>query len=181
MCLAILLILRHYKKNYPLTNIHIIHCNHKIRTQSEAEEAHIQQFFKGTTLHTFHRNTNEKADENSLRKRRYQCFYQVLQKNNISLLLLGHHLEDRIESTLLNCIRGTGLKGFLNMQIHQNHPLLKFPVYRPLLNSTKKQIIAFCEKFHIKYFEDETNSDITTSQRNILRHEIIEKLVNINS
>jgi tRNA(Ile)-lysidine synthase TilS/MesJ len=63
------------------------------------------------------------------------------------------------------------------MQILQTHPLLPFPVCRPLLNSTKSQIIAFCEQFGIQYFADETNTNLATSQRNQLRHDILEKLI----
>jgi len=105
MCLSNLLILRYRQKKYPLSHIHIIHCNHKFRTQSEQEERYIQQYFEGANIHISHRNKKEKSDENSLRNRRYQCFDHVMQENNISLLFLGHHLEDRIESTFFNTMR----------------------------------------------------------------------------
>jgi tRNA(Ile)-lysidine synthase len=91
-------------------------------------------------------------------------------------------LEDRIESSFLNAIRGAGLKGFLNMQLLQSHPLLTATsVCRPLLQVTKPQLIAFCQQFRIRYFEDATNNELTTSQRNFIRHEIIEKLTAIKS
>lgn len=66
------------------------------------------------------------------------------------------------------------------MQTFQPHPLLSFPVCRPLITITKSQIIAFCESFGVKYFLDETNANPAISQRNYLRHEIIEKLVGMN-
>jgi tRNA(Ile)-lysidine synthase len=88
MCLANLLITRYYKKNYPIKHIHIIHCNHKIRPQSEQEEKYIQQFFKGTNIHIFHRNMEGKTDEKSLRNRRYECFNTILQEKNIPILFL---------------------------------------------------------------------------------------------
>jgi tRNA(Ile)-lysidine synthase len=87
-------------------------------------------------------------------------------------------LEDRIESSFLNSIRGAGLKGFLTMQMLQPHPLLpKMQVWRPLLSVTKPHLIAFCTQFNIPFFEDATNADMMTSQRNLIRREIIEKLV----
>jgi tRNA(Ile)-lysidine synthase TilS/MesJ len=67
------------------------------------------------------------------------------------------------------------------MQMLQAHPLLsKMQVCRPLLRITKPQLIAFCNQFTITFFEDETNADVRTSQRNFLRHEIIEKFVGMN-
>ncbi|MDR0282965.1 MAG: tRNA lysidine(34) synthetase TilS [Candidatus Peribacteria bacterium] len=185
MTLATLFILRSYQNQLPLKNIHIIHCNHNIRKQSTQEAEFIQTFFKGCTIHIPpKRNKYFPKDEKTLRQRRYQCFQKILKENAIQTLLLGHHLEDRIESTFLNCIRGAGLKGFLNMQTAQNnHPLLKIAsckVYRPLLAITKKQIITFCEQRKITYFEDETNAEPTTSQRNYIRNDIIKKLVNMN-
>ncbi len=185
MTLATLFILRSHQNKFPLKNIHIIHCNHNIRKQSAPEAEFIQTFFKGCTIHIPpKRNKNLPKDEKALRQRRYQCFQKILKKNAIQTLFLGHHLEDRIESTFLNCIRGAGLKGFLNMQIVQdNHPLVKTTsckVYRPLLNITKKQIITFCEQQKITYFEDETNAKLATSQRNYIRNEVLAKLTQLN-
>lgn len=68
------------------------------------------------------------------------------------------------------------------MHTFQAHPLVpKIPVCRPLLTITKPQIIDFCKQFAITFFEDETNADMLTSQRNFLRQEIIGKLVSMNS
>jgi tRNA(Ile)-lysidine synthase TilS/MesJ len=68
------------------------------------------------------------------------------------------------------------------MQLLQQHHLLGGAwMCRPLLQSTKPQIIAFCQQIGISYFEDETNTNLATSQRNFLRHEIIEKLVRMNN
>lgn len=88
MCLASLLIFRFQQNKFPLSNIHIIHCNHKLRTQSEEEEQYVKQFFEGTNIHIFHRDKKEKADEKSLRNRRYQCFSQTLEQENINILFL---------------------------------------------------------------------------------------------
>jgi tRNA(Ile)-lysidine synthase len=127
----------------------------------------------------FKRPATIKTTEKALRERRYQCFTSSFMKGKKEeFLMLGHHLEDRIESTFLNTIRGAGLKGFLNMQTLQSHPLVpNMQVGRPLLRITKPHLIAFCKQFNILFFEDATNTDMMISQRNLIRHEIIEKLV----
>ncbi|MDR0859846.1 MAG: hypothetical protein LBO09_02440 [Candidatus Peribacteria bacterium] len=55
MSVACLLIIRYAHKNFPLSHLHIIHCNHKLRKQSEVEEQFMQDFFKGIPLHVYHR------------------------------------------------------------------------------------------------------------------------------
>jgi tRNA(Ile)-lysidine synthase TilS/MesJ len=55
------------------------------------------------------------------------------------------------------------------------HPLLdqQIEVIRPLLAISKEEIENYCSKNDIKFFEDKTNFDTSTSLRNKLRHEFI--------
>jgi hypothetical protein len=49
-------------------------------------------------------------------------------------LLTGHNLTDRIEGTVLNMLRGCGIKGFVGMKRVEEHILLDGKqVLRPLL------------------------------------------------
>jgi len=106
MVLASLIAWRYLHKNIALKQIHIIHCNHNIRTQSKQEEKFIKTFFSACSVHVPPpRRKSANTDEKFLRERRYACFQKVLNQENINLLFLGHHLEDRIETTLLNSMR----------------------------------------------------------------------------
>lgn len=91
MCLISLLLLRYYQKQYDMTHIKIIHCNHKIRPESEKEAKHLKNFFAGLPFFYFERDENKnkslKVDENTLRKRRYQCFHEVAEKKGVLYLL----------------------------------------------------------------------------------------------
>jgi tRNA(Ile)-lysidine synthetase-like protein len=180
MVLASLLLIWCQQNTFPQQQIHILHCNHKLRMQSENEVAYVQEFFAGLHVQIFERSDMIAQTENDLREWRYRCFSVDLMDEvplEQCVLFLGHHLEDRIESTFLNCIRGATLQGFKTMQILQDcHPLFPGKICRPLLGIKKEEIIAFCEQFGIRYFEDETNADLLTSQRNFLRQEIIGKL-----
>lgn len=108
MSMICLVLARFQKNNYDFQRIHIVHCNHKIREQSEIEAQYLKTFFQGLPFFYFERETENKtlkSDENSLRKRRYDCFYKVCKQEHAPLLLTGHHLEDRIETSFLNCMR----------------------------------------------------------------------------
>lgn len=107
MALACAVLLRYQEKQFSCERIHIIHCNHQLRRQSEKEENYIKRFFQGLDVHVFRREKSLKSDEASLRKRRYACFEEVCKESKSAFLLVGHHLEDRIESSLMNAIRGS--------------------------------------------------------------------------
>jgi tRNA(Ile)-lysidine synthase len=50
-----------------------------------------------------------KKTEKDLREWRYGEFQEIVEKENIDLLLTGHNLTDRIESSFMNMLRGSGL------------------------------------------------------------------------
>ena len=88
-------------------NIHIAHCNHKIRKESENEAEFISDFFSGLDFHLYERDKSLSEDENSLRNRRYSQFSLLQKSTKSSYVFVGHHLNDRVESTLLNLMRGS--------------------------------------------------------------------------
>lgn len=49
-------------------------------------------------------------------------------------------------------------------------------ILRPLLSYSKQHIQDYCDDKKIPYMIDESNADITVSQRNQIRHEIVMKL-----
>lgn len=172
-------VLFHYKYNeLDISRIHIAHCNHKIRKESEGEAEFMKQFFKWLDLHVFERDTSLPEDESSLRNRRYSQFSLLQKSTESSYIFVGHHLNDRVESTFLNLLRWCWINGFTNMHKLEEHHL--FPewckVCRPLLDLPKSDILDICETVWIPYFEDKTNLDNSVSKRNWLRNVIIKPL-----
>ena len=97
-----------------------------------------------------------------------------MQENSIDTLLTGHNLTDRIESSLLNMLRGCGINGFLAMQIAEKHDLLDGKIIlRPLLSLSKEKIKNLSDILDIPYFNDATNLDNSTSKRNLLRNQFL--------
>ncbi|MEI6672746.1 MAG: tRNA lysidine(34) synthetase TilS [bacterium] len=122
------------KNKYNLQNLFFIHCNHNTRTGNIHDEKFISDFFQGTQLIVCKRTSNKKATEAELRNWRYGEFKKQGKKHHIDQLVLGHNLTDRIESTLLNLLRGANINGFLAMQTQDAHHLLgEIQVLRPIL------------------------------------------------
>jgi tRNA(Ile)-lysidine synthase len=95
----------YWNNKLDLNNIHIAHCNHKIREESETEARFMSDFFSGLHFHLYERDIKLSEDENSLRNRRYSQFSSLQKSTKSSYIFVGHHLNDRVESTFLNLLR----------------------------------------------------------------------------
>jgi tRNA(Ile)-lysidine synthase len=96
----------YWNNKLDLNNIHIAHCNHKIRPESEVEAKFMTDFFSGLDFYLYERDIKLSTDENSLRNWRYAQFSSLQKSTKASYIFLGHHLNDRVESTFLNLMRG---------------------------------------------------------------------------
>ncbi len=162
------------KNKYNLQNLFFMHCNHHTRRGNASDEEFIRKFFEGTQILIVKRISNKKSTEAELRNRRYAQFKKQIEKYDIKQLVFGHNLTDRIESTLLNLLRGANLNGFLAMQTQEEHHLLPgTQIIRPILGLTKEEITAICTKKDIPFVNDPTNTDTSTSLRNKLRNKIL--------
>ena len=83
-----------------------LHCNHQIRQESKEEAEFLKQYFQDRNLEIFTRTSDEGASEELLRNWRYGCFQKFCQEHDIQTLALGHHLNDRIETSMMNLLRG---------------------------------------------------------------------------
>lgn len=88
-----------------LNNLVFVHLNHNVREVSLSEQKLIEKWFASTNLETSIRPKTANYTENQLRNRRYSVFYDLLKKHQAKALFLGHHFDDRIETSLLNMQR----------------------------------------------------------------------------
>ena len=107
------------------------------------------------------------------RKLRYDWFYQLLEKDNFDYLLTAHHLDDSLETFLINFSRGTGLDGLTGIP-NQNDKII-----RPLLVFSRNEIESFAKENAIQWREDSSNAS-DKYLRNKLRHDIVPVLKELN-
>lgn len=152
--------------------LHIMSCHHNTRENIEKELNTVQNYYHQCSRHRVQYN-GDIYDENSLRKRRHQSFINLAHTIASKYLLLWHHGDDRIETTVLNMMRGCNINGIIAMKQVDSHFLdPSIQIIRPLLSHTKQEILEYCHKLEIPYHIDPTNNISTTSQRNTVRKEL---------
>ncbi|HEB9332975.1 TPA: tRNA lysidine(34) synthetase TilS [Campylobacter coli] len=133
--------------------------NYKTRKNSDLEE----QKAKELALE-FHKKIFIKSApvikgnfEKEARDFRYDFFEEICLEQNYDNLILAHHLNDQLEWFLMQLSRGAGLAEILGMQEcekRQNYTLL-----RPLLFTSKDEILSYLKENDIFYFQDESNEN----------------------
>ncbi|MBI9066547.1 MAG: tRNA lysidine(34) synthetase TilS [Salinivirgaceae bacterium] len=163
-------------------NISIAHCNFSLRgKESDDDEVFVKKLCQkyGVKSHFIKFNTIEFAKQNKLsiemaaRNLRYDWFNSLLQEFNYSLIATGHHLNDSIETFLLNLTRGTGLKGLIGIPVKNEH------VIRPILFASREQIEKYAQQEKLSYRNDSSNNS-QKYMRNIIRQQVIPALKKIN-
>lgn len=85
-----------------------------------------------------------------------------------SLLALGHHQDDSLETLLMNLMRGTGIQGLTGIVPHNEET----HVIRPLLCLTRQEILDYLADNRLTYVTDSTNADLDTL-RNQVRNQLL--------
>jgi len=107
------------------------------------------------------------------RELRYQFFNDLIKEKDYQYIATAHHLNDNLETVLLNLVRGTGMDGLTGIPIkHQN-------IIRPLLFATREMILEYASFHRLSWREDSSNiSDLY--HRNLLRNQVMPLLKKIN-
>ncbi|MGB1319263.1 MAG: tRNA lysidine(34) synthetase TilS, partial [Flavobacteriales bacterium] len=158
----------------------LAHCNYQLRgEESEKDQKLIEEFARGAgiSLHVKRIDTSRLVQESAssiqmvAREERYKFFDSLMEEHGYDLTLLAHNADDRIESLLMNILRGTGFRGFQGM------PIRRGQYVRPLSFARKNEIREFAKQNQISYREDSSNSEIYY-QRNWVRLRLLPMLRN---
>ena len=157
-------------------NITVIcaHVNHKLRIESEKEAELVKKYCQENNiifeLLEITDYLNGSFSEEDARKRRYEFFKQIVTKYKAKYLLTAHHGDDLIETVLMRMTRGSNLSGYAGIkQISTNE---NYQILRPLLTTTKEEIIKYNKENNIPYAVDISNDNLKYT-RNRYRHTIL--------
>jgi len=105
--------------------------------------------------------------EAAAREARYAALGAALRPGE--WLLTAQHLDDQLETVLLQLLRGAGLPGLAAMG--ERTPLAAGSLLRPLLPVARRQLLAWLQRRGLAWTEDPSNAD-ERFDRNYLRRRI---------
>ena len=133
------------------------HVNHLLRgEESERDEAFVQDLCRDwqVPLQVFREDVSAGAAaagesvELFGRRIRYERLYKAAEGG---LIATAHTLSDRAETTFINLLRGTGLKGLCSI------PPVQGKIIRPFIFCTREEVELYCRDNGISYVTDSTN------------------------
>ena len=138
-------------KDYELV---VAHYDHGIRQDSKQDlnlvatlaSQYGLPFISGTG------NLGAMASEAEARSSRYAFLNEILDQTKSAAIVTAHHQDDRLETAIINLIRGTGRLGLGSIGETAY-------VKRPFLDVSKAELRAYANQRNLSWREDSTNTD----------------------
>ncbi|MFT5806656.1 MAG: tRNA(Ile)-lysidine synthase [Moritella dasanensis] len=176
---VLLHLLSRYKELYPQHDYLAVHVHHGLSANADAWLTHCQLTAGGLGINFVAEKIilnvgSRESLEAKARSARYQAIAKHLTAE--SLLLLGQHLDDQLETFLLQLKRGAGVKGLSAMAANMPFALQAgCQIVRPLLTQPQQALVDYARQANLTWVEDESNND-ASYDRNFLRHHVIPNL-----
>lgn len=160
----------------------VAHCNFQLRGKdSDDDQIFVENLCKENNV-VFHTKTfdtkayakkNKISIEMAARTLRYEWFESLRQELNFDYIATAHHLNDSIETVLLNLTKGTGISGLKGISAKKEH------IIRPMLFASRQEIDAYVADKSLSWREDSSNAS-NDYQRNLIRNQVVPLLKKIN-
>ena len=152
----------------------IAHVHHGLREgTADRDAAFVEAFAKAHNVPFFLKKLDgealKSADgslEENARAARYKALHETV--GNCEAIVTAHHAGDQAETMYMRLRRGTTLAGLRGIQSvrHENG----IAIFRPFLNVTREELLAYARENRLEWCEDESNADVKFA-RNRVRHE----------
>jgi tRNA(Ile)-lysidine synthase len=157
--------------NLSLTAVHI---NYRLRgNESETDEAFVSDFCRARHIQlvvlrpSLTGQRRRTSLQEMARVARYDAMKKLADDIGADRIVLGHTANDQAETILMWMLRGAGLTGLAGMPFVRESVIV-----RPLLHSTREEIVAFLRDKGLTYREDSSNST-GRYHRNRIRKELL--------
>lgn len=165
-------------------DIELMHMNFQLRGEESNRDENFVRGLGGKLgipVHVKKVDADEYARENKLSKQvaarelRYAWFREMLSAvtGKKGWIVTAHQLDDNIETSFMNWVKGSGIRGLRGMLPKQND------IVRPLLAVGRDELLAYAKQNNLQWVEDSSNQRDDYA-RNFVRHQIIPLLDKIN-
>jgi len=163
----------------------VAHMDHRMRPGSEEDARFVKAFAQSLRLRFIHDVSDvpeyiareRLSPEEAARKLRYRFLAQAARRLEYNVIALGHQLNDRVETFLINLLRGAGLEGLAGMPPTRVEGDLRY--IRPLIECSREEISEFAHRRGLEYRKDPTNRDLRY-KRNRVRLKLLPLLREFN-
>lgn len=157
----------------------VAHLNHGLRgAAADDDERYVHGWSQRWDLPYFveHQDIAALAAEEKLsieqagRQARYEFFTRLAAQHGFDRIALGHTATDRIETLLINLLRGTGLHGLRSI------PPCQGQFIRPLITARREETAEYCAVHNLQPRLDASNLSAEYCLRNKVRLELLPRL-----
>lgn len=163
-----------FRQNRPKGSFFVINIDHHIRgEESKRDSDFVQEYCvtHGIEYKKFDVDAVAFAAQNgytleqAARILRHDIFEKVAFRY-ANVVATAHHAQDQAESIFMHIARGCGVGGLVGMSVEDGH------IIRPLLGTSKSEIMQYISDNALNYCEDSTNADDSYS-RNFVRNKVM--------
>ena len=134
--------------------------DHGLRSSSLSECVHVKKIseklsIEHTTLKWLAKPSGNL--QNAARNARHELFLDWTKKSKLSVVLLGHTMDDNAETIMIKLIRGSGIDGLAG--ISKNKKINELAIFRPLINITRDDLRKYLIMKNIQWIDEPSNFD----------------------
>lgn len=162
-------------KNELNFKIYVAHINHMIREEADEETEYVKAFCKNLGIECYIKridvveiaNNLKRGTEETGRQIRYEFFNEIMEKTNSNKIATAHNNNDKVETILMNILRGSGTSGLKGIEAIRDDKYI-----RPLINTSREEIEEYCEINKLNPRIDKSNNE-NIYTRNKVRNVVI--------
>lgn len=153
----------------------VCHINHLIREEAISDEEYVVNYCNKNNIKCYvkridvknYANNNKQGTEEAGRNVRYEFFDEIMQEEHANKIAIAHNKNDKIETIIMNMLRGTGVSGLKGIEPKRENKYI-----RPLIEIERADIEKYCEELGLMPRIDKTNF-INDCTRNKIRNIVI--------
>ncbi|MBN1670350.1 MAG: tRNA lysidine(34) synthetase TilS [Kiritimatiellae bacterium] len=175
---ALLAVLKRLGARYSL-RLTAAHLNHQLRAGAAAHDAACVAaladqlgvaYVEGRARVRQRARNRGLSLEMAAREARYDFLVRAARRAGADTVATGHTADDQAETVLLKLLRGAGRRGLAGIPVQTCWKGMR--VVRPLLDVSRRQVLAFLCREKLAWCEDESNRS-PAFLRNRVRHELL--------
>ncbi len=113
--------------------IFVAHVNHQIREEANDDEKYVQDYCEKNQINFYseridvvkYANNKKIGLEEAGRILRYDFFEKVIKITNANKIAIAHNKNDKIETIIMNELRGSGLAGLRGIEVSRDNKIIR--------------------------------------------------------